>query len=33
MCREEELAIPEERERCLSGELDAVRKRIEELRK
>lgn len=33
MSREEELAIFEERERCVSRELDGVRKRIEELRK
>jgi hypothetical protein len=33
MSREEELAILEEQERCLSGELDGVRERIEELRK
>lgn len=33
MSREEELAILEEQERHLSGELDGVRKRIEELRK
>jgi hypothetical protein len=33
MPREEELAILEEQERCLTSELDGVRKRLEELRK
>jgi hypothetical protein len=33
MPKEEEIAMLEEQERCLTGELDAVRKRLEELRK
>jgi hypothetical protein len=33
MPEEEEIAMLEEQERCLTGELDGVRKRLEELRK
>jgi len=33
MPREEELAVLEEQERCLTSGLDGVRKRLEELRK
>jgi hypothetical protein len=32
MPKEEELAILEEQEKCLTSELDGVRKRLEELR-
>jgi hypothetical protein len=31
--KEEEMAMLEEQERCLTSELDGVRKRLEELRK
>ena len=31
--KEEEMALLEEQERCLTRELDGVRKRLEELRK
>jgi hypothetical protein len=31
--REEEIAMLEEQEKCLTGELEGVRKRLEEFRK